>query len=283
MTDFVTAAQAELSNTPTPMLYGPSEVVDGWCSLEQSQRATALEVLRGYTSEVALWYRGLGLMLHAFPGDWNIPDGEPDRQATILRINLLGLEVSSAKAALDMTLAGYYSIAMASIRHMLEATAQMVYLSLFPDSHVNWDPEAENPGMRRMCDQIKSELRRRGARLYGEDRFDALYNSWKLMCKGSHPSGAGLTQVMAQEGEERNIVGSVYRPEFIDVIFDHGLWAILMNLIAFPDLKTMDQEWVARFQAWTDDRQVWRQEFRERLGLVSDVGDGAVTSVDLEI
>lgn len=273
--------QIKLSREPTPMLYGNPATVDGWCSLVEHERSTALEILGSYRVEVALWYRGLGLMLDGFPGEWLIPEEEPTNQATMTRAHLLGLELSSAKAALDMTLAGYYSIAMASIRHMLEATAQSMYLMLFPDAHVDWEPEGHGPGMWKLIDQIKKELKKQGAD--DVNRYEALYESWKLMCKGSHPSGAGLLQVIAQEGDERNIVGSVFRPEFVDVIFDHGLWAMVMVLTTFPSLKVMDDGWRQRFNKWLDDRQAWRQEMRRKMNMDSDIGEGAIISSDLKI
>lgn len=273
--------QIKLSREPTPMLFGSPAIVDGWCSLVEHERSTALDILRAYRVEIALWYRGLSLMLDGFPGQWLIPAEEPANRATMTRVNLLGLELSSAKASLDMTLAGYYSIAMASIRHMLEATAQSMYLMLFPESHVKWEPEDKGPGsMRNLIDQIKKELKDKGEKEV--DRYEALYDSWKVMCKGSHPSGDGLLQVIAHEGDERNIVGSVFRPEFVEVIFDHGLWAMMMVLTTFPSLKTMDSEWNQRFGVWLDDRQTWRQKTRIKNNLDSDTAEGAVSSENLK-
>jgi len=163
---------------------------------------------------------------------------------------------------------------------MLEATAQSMYLMLFPESHIKWDPDDEGPGMRQLVNQIKKELRKKGAE--DVDNFEKLYDSWKYMCKGSHPSGAGLLQVIARGGDERNIVGSVFRPDFVETIFDHGLWAMLMVLVTFPSLKVMDEEWNRRFTAWVEDRQTWRQNMLQQRGLEGDIGEGTVTSADLE-
>lgn len=280
--DDISQIQRELLSSPAPMLFGPEEVVDGWCSLENIQRSNALRTLGTYPDEVALWERALKLLVDGFPGVWGTIHQSIESPATITRIHLLALEVSSAKAALDMILAGYYSIAFASIRHMLEATAQSMYLHLFPEKHIDWDPEANSPTMRKMINQIKSQLRQNNVNESSVERFESLYESWRLMSKGSHPTGTGLIQVIAQGDEPINAVGSSYRPDFVDAAFDHGLFALLLLLIAFPELRTMEEEWLSRFKSWIDDRQTIRQRMRKRRELEPDLGNGAVTSKHLE-
>lgn len=164
---------------------------------------------------------------------------------------------------------------------MLEAAAQGMYLRCFPDRHIAWDPESEAPGMRKMIDQIKKALRESSGNDLEGEQFERLYDSWKLMCKGAHPSGDGLMQVIAQDDDERNMVGPVFRKGFVDLIFDHGIWALMMTLTVFPSVAVMDESWKQRFRGWIDDRQVWRDEFRAARGEADE--NDSVESSDIQI
>lgn len=256
--------QTEVMKTPFPMLFGSSQAVDGYCSLELGERSNALHTLRKHRVEISLWYRGLKLLLDPFEGEWVLPDEEPLKSAYILRGDLLGLEISSVKAALDLILAGYYSLAFGAIRHMLESSAQSMYVYFFPDKTDAWELGNKNPRMRFLIDQIMADLKKRGFESEQVHRFDHLYKSWELMSKGIHPTGEGLLQTRPTVKDPRNIVGPVYRSNLTHIAFDHGLWAVHMLLLLLPSLNRTDDGWQQDFDNWSDDRQTWRTSLRGR-------------------
>lgn len=256
--------QTEVMNTPFPMLFGSSKAVDGYCSLELGERSNALRTLQEHSTEASLWYRGLRLLLDPFEGEWILPKAEPERSAYILRADILGLEVSSAKAALDLILSGYYSLAFAAIRHMLESSAQTMYIVLFPDRTDPWQVGKKNPAMRFLIDQIKSQLKKSGFQPELAERFERLYRSWALMSKGAHPTGEGLLQTKPTVEDPRNIVGPAYRPNLSHVAFDHGLWALQMLLLALHSLGRTNSEWDQDFDQWGHERQAFRDSLRNR-------------------
>ena len=114
-------------------------------------------------------------------------------------MQLLGLATSSMKAGLDMILAGYYSIAFCTIRHMLETFVQCLYAGLEPDEARHWydqpggiEAQTDPPGMLLMCQRIQANPAIKGTELDG--LIDVVYAKWQLMSKGCHPSGAGIRQ-----------------------------------------------------------------------------------------
>src|SRR5215208_6794789 len=97
-----------------PLLFGPRDVVEGYYDLEVHERNQTFQTLTPYRDAVALWYRALTLHWRAMLGEWEFVDavpGRPELTAQGLQMQLLGLSVSASKAALDMLLAGYYSVA----------------------------------------------------------------------------------------------------------------------------------------------------------------------------
>ena len=161
-----------------------------------------------------------------------------------LQGQLTALGVSSAKASLDTLLAGYYSIAFAAIRHMLEIRVQCLYVAVKPEETTRWyrHPEhssarAESPKMFRMVEAVNADPRLADT----AQVLDSIYASWKLMSKGSHPTGEGIKQTVAGVGQFT--FGATYDRHLALIGFHQGLYAVGMLLKGLSWLRPQDQTW----------------------------------------
>ncbi len=247
-----------------PLLYGSDEVAEGYYELEELERATTLDALLKHREPVALWYRALTIYRRGMIGEWDFSDaGEDKTKLTVwgLQSQLLGLGVSSAKAALDMLLAGYYSLAYAAIRHMLETFIQYLYVAIKPDEAKLWykqpgGPEAQGrtPGCRFMVNAIKQR-----PDLAPPDFMEKVYAAWDLMSKGSHPTGQGIHQTVGDEEGRFFVIGATYDHDFCLTGFDHGLFAINNLLVALAGLRKQSDEWQAKRETLRGDVSLWRK------------------------
>lgn len=256
-------------DTPFPMIWGKSSTVDAYCELELHERSVAQETLNAHSLEVTLWYVGLRLLRDPMYGIWDMPDDTSDggltRKVYGLQSEILGLEISSAKSGLDLLLAGHYSIALASVRHMLEAFIQIIWLAFYPEKADLWySDEDDTPKCRTMIDQVKKQLRRHGGDDVDPTKLEALYQSWRLMCKGSHPTGNGITQVQSTEHDHRHIVGANYRRQLAYVVFDNGLFALSQLLECVKLLGRADDKWKHEFEAWQEHVGRWRMTLLDK-------------------
>jgi len=187
---------SEWMNPPqreVPFVFGSASTTSGYYALEDAGRANAAETLSHHQREATLWYRALTLHLDAQQGKWPpLPDGgsELQRYARNTQIDLLALSLCSSKAALDMILAGYYSVGWAAIRHCAEVSIHCHYLAHFPATYQLYyareDESEDPPRCRQMVDQIKSCHRNDDsptARTYGES-LESIYTLWRLMSLG---------------------------------------------------------------------------------------------------
>lgn len=252
---------------PPPRLFAPADVVEGYQILERLERRATLEALHQNREAVALWYRALTLYRRALPGvrDFSdLGDSDPRRTARQLQSQLLGLGISSAKAALDMLLTGYYSIAFAAIRHMLESFAQILFVDANPAQARRWyageaggAEQPDPPSMKIMVQDIKAY--RELQTMNGRNLFDWLYHSWRLMSKGAHPSGAGIRQTESDR-DDFFVFGATYHPELCLLGFDHGLFAVAALLpLALNSERTQDEAWNAEWTRLRRDVSAWRE------------------------
>lgn len=201
--------------------------------------------------------------------EWDFSDAEDDdvkRQVWGLQSQLLGLGVSSAKAALDMLLAGYYSMAFAAIRHMLETFVQYCYVAVAPMEAAHWyeqpgglDAQTKTPGCKHMINVIKQHPQ---LGLHA-GFYDSIYDSWNLMSKGSHPSGQGITQTRTSD-EAKLLFGATYREELCLVGFDHGLYAVDKLLHALVSSREHTDEWRSDLASTRAKTAAWRAAMRAR-------------------
>ena len=163
-------ADPKRPTTPRPLLPGSPEVEEGYYDLEEHERNQMHVAMLAHEDAVALWYRALTLYRRAALLNWSI---SKDDFAELVQSQLLGLGVSSMKAALDMLMAGYYSLAFAVIRHMLESFVQFVYVIYESKAARQWSkPKGgfvlapNTPRMAVMCETIQAKDEVKGTRLH---------------------------------------------------------------------------------------------------------------------
>lgn len=249
-----------------PFVYGPASVTLGYYELEEASRSNAARAIVEHGHEVNLWYRALTLHMTAQRGRWepvSIDDAPGRKTARSAQADLLGLGLVSSKAALDMILAGYYSVGWATIRHCLESAIHICYLEDFPETSGNWysiDGRAgeKPPGCLQMRDKIKKKYKGNSAAdAYVEDIEDS-YKVWHLMSKGAHPSGQGLAQLQDVDDPGPRWYGSNYRYDLTILSFDNGFYALSAILTGFYFVKPVDETWSQSFNEWKEHVSEWR-------------------------
>ena len=247
---------------PWPLLPGGDEITEGYYELEFLERAQAAETLVDLRTPTELWYRGLVLYRRGLLGPrihWHdIPEHVPSLN---IRIRLLTLGVTTTKAALDMLLVGYYSMAYAAIRHMFESAVQISYLGVKPEMAHRW------PGLIREMDLGTSPPNHIALKLvnlllpFAMNSQEAakqlpLYKAWELMCKGAHPSMEGARQLEAEK-DHQLVLGATYHPELAHLGFEKGLYAMrtLLRLLALTVEQT--DEWMQGMQALKEESIQW--------------------------
>lgn len=268
-----------------PLVYGPDDVTEGYYELESVERNCKCHALREHPDAANLWYRGLTLFRRGMLGAWEhtVTEESVDRTVWGLRGQLLGLGVSSAKASLDALLAGYYSAAYSSIRHMLETLVQYLYVVIKPEEANRWyrqpggpAAQSKSPSMRKMVDAIKADPRLAATAGF----IDKVYKSWILMSKGSHPTGEGIKQTVADDG--RFVFGATYDREMVLVGFDQGLFAVMMLLQGLQWLRPQDQGWADALDKWRADLRAWRLRTKAALGISDEETDSDVPGDESE-
>lgn len=263
-------------------VFGNKWAVGGYNALEEIQRAVRLESMSRHDKETQQWYRALTLYFVAQYGEWDLSStNTPEErfQTVGVQMDLLGLGLSSAKVAIDTLLAGYYSVAFATIRHMSETVLQCLYLDAFPERAFLWRSELTPENVKRMAAaRMRDKLVKRAKSFQPEtDRkalteyIEAVYRSWELLSGGAHPSSSGLSQVVWPDAEGQRQVGGTYERYMILGGFDHGFFALQGLLERFGYTNRVDDEWRRRFDHW---RQ-YVSEFRMNLATDPAVQDFA--------
>jgi hypothetical protein len=254
----------QVSKSTFPILYGAPETVDGYCTLELIERDHVIHAMRIHRVETALWYQAIKLLKDGMEGTWSIPDEEPGSSAVLIAGQLVGLEVSSAKVALDSMLSGYYSLGFAAIRHMIESAVHARLLVLNHSYVRDWQVDGHPLGMQKAVSALKKELIKTGITKIQAEQLDSIYRSWSLMAKGSHPSWEGLLQVRPTTEDPQHVVGASYRESLAYVGIDHGLWALAILLVVLQTLGRGDEAWRSRYAEWQVKQFAWSQSVRER-------------------
>lgn len=248
---------------PFPIMSGDRKIIDTYYRLEALERGVAIYSLNKHAFEAGLWYRGLALLHDPILGTWEFADESVEngwrRKAEQVQSTIIGLEVTSAKAALDQLTRGNYSIAFAAIRHMLEAFIQIYYLFIKPQDAALWrDSGKKTPSMNNMVSLIKGVGKAVVGDGFNEEGIDRLYASWTLMSKGSHPTGGGLVQVLPDNGEGIHKLGSHYNEQLAYIGFDHGFFALTQLLSSLRMIRDPGAEWSSDVEAFDGKVGVWR-------------------------
>lgn len=226
---------------------------EGYYRLELLERWHSSLNLGKHPVPVSLWYRGLTLYLWGHKGDWVIEGDATTLAVRKIQSRLLGLAISSSKAGVDLLLAGYYSIAFAAIRHMLEASIQCIYLSLEPRATPRWQASMTQttPAFASMVDRIAN-----GGVISKVDA-QRLKQFVKILDKGNHPSGIGLIQ-SGTDGEFR--FGPTYEEELYIVGLHSGLNALVILLTVLRALRLQTDDWKTELEQLRLDVADWESK-----------------------
>ena len=276
---------------PRPLLFASDSITEGYYELEAAEKSETMQALSTHREEVYLWYAGLTLYRRGLLSRWSFLGNDDRLRAWNLQGQLLGLGVSSAKVGLDTLLAGYYSMSFAATRHLLETCAQIDYLERFPDEAPLWHGEAGGRAKRSAKLSSNELASYEPAGMYqlllplednDQDRVkrNQLYRSWKLMCKGAHPSGEGVRQT---ESVDQNalIFGPTYHPELCSAGFDHGLFSVLEAIKRLHVIQNQSEEWQEDVVRLRHSLQEWRK--RQQTNFDPDgqwIGPGPIARID---
>lgn len=246
-----------------PLFFGPPDVAEGYFLLETVERRVMLASMNAHRQPVRLWYRGLTLYWRGMHGARPWP-GEPlsdvERAAQVTQSRLIGLGIISAKVALDTLLAGYYSAAFGSIRHLIEIFIQVCYLESRPERAPLWYAPRTLP----KCKSMVAELKRRPPEGWSPGAFARVYERWEVMSSGSHPSGAGIAQTDSP-GDEPFVLGATHRRDLADIGFNHGLAAVDVVLVTLAATRPQTATWHALREQYADAVTEWQEaEFSAR-------------------
>lgn len=264
------------------LLPSASDAVNSaYAYMEASEVANRQITVAHHADAIALWGRALTLYREGVNGeaDFSKVSGDPDRlRARQVQSHLLVLAVNSAKAALDLSLNGYYGPAFSTVRHMIESFTQCTWLMLRPSESVRWfdlqeekTSSASLPRMKQLVDQIGSDLVAGGqSKEKVTAILDRVYRSWRLMSKGSHPSSEGLAQTYgAHDGQL--LIGGMYQPDMCLVALDHGLFSVATLLPqALAWIRPQNPDWMADWKKLEADVSAWRSSIAGEVSVAEE-------------
>jgi hypothetical protein len=199
------------------------DLFEGYYRLERDERRAMLDALRRHTREVTLWYGFLSNYRRTLEGEIRHP---PDDVAFGARRQILSLGLTSSKAALDAVLAGYYSVAYCSIRHMCECWFVSRYLECHPEKYLGLYAPA--PGAKKVklpeIDSLIKDVEACDHALAPAAAVKEMRRIWVAMSKGAHLTGEGIV-LTASTAEGIVHLGATYVPEMAVPGFAAGLHA----------------------------------------------------------
>lgn len=154
---------------------------------------------------------------------------------------------------------------------MLETFAQCLYARFEPDEVRHWyeqpggiSVQTDPPGMKEICQQLQANKAVKGTTLHG--LLDDVYAQWRLMAKGSHPSGVGIRQT-STEDEVRHSIGGNYHRDLCLAGFDVGFFAVvrllpLTLMLLRSEARTQAPEWEHLHAKVVDWRAKYEAELR---------------------
>lgn len=234
-----------------PLLFGPPDLVEGYHALEATERNIGAQTLDQYFKAVDVWYRLLTLHYRAYMRGFPPASGSPrERTAWELRSELLALGLASSKAALDLLLAGYYTPAYATIRHMIETVLVCRFVETWPNEAAAFYRADEGVPQPPPAPKVSTMIRKLKRRYPAEGKqvFEPLHRAWHNMSDGSHPSGIGIVQTRDRQSGD-GILGPADHPMMFRDGARPGLIATLLIVGEVRSLHPLDEAWNAQFDA----------------------------------
>lgn len=261
MKDYPTPEQ--LKTITMLLIDGPRPVVAGYNSIEAQERGLAIYVAQTHSREMNLWFHAVTVLrdgmiygIWEYTGDATPATG--DHLAWSTKTELCGAAAFAAKGIIDLILAGQYNLAYAGIRHIAETVMQINFLTLVPQEADRWhgapgpdDKEKiakgtkvkepfEAPGMGEMKRRLlivapQTDKKYRIA-------YESVFQLWKEMCKGAHPSHEGVSHAFNEETGTHSF-GPKYDANRVEVALEYGLIALDNMIMSLRQCAEHSDAW----------------------------------------
>ncbi len=273
----------------------PEDVVslaEGYNTLETGERILARQVNEEHARPVHLWYEGLNLYRRAMTGD-QVTRKDLEPPIVLLRTQLQAQGVASAKAALDMLMAGYYNVAFAAIRQLMDIYIQCHYLVIRPEDARYWPTAlrgarigADPPSCRSMITDLKRFAARTGdIHFPSESSWQHLFDRWRVLGAWTFAPPVDAYEEEEQEWDEnyesRFEGGPRHDPDLLTMGFFYGLITLDSLFTTFSEdgrFAAGDQDDHARYhaelEAWTISLRDDQSDRSDREDLDEDASNG---------
>lgn len=228
-----------------PVLNVPDETLMGYVALEQEERRFTVHALTQHRELVLAWYRHLALFHEAIDMYGNRVTSVPKPIAHVLRLRLIAAAGGTAKLVLDATLAGYYTQALALVRHLFETWIRLEYLRLNPAAADRWFVADDGTPPRPPKEQTIH-----GYLLNRQDyalrpivaKVIRIIRALNVM---AHPSQNTLQQTKGVRSDQIT-VGANYDPDLCVKTLHEGCNAFRLIMTALGELLDVPAEWRTR-------------------------------------
>ena len=256
-------------------------LAEGYNSLESAERIVARRANELYARPIKLWYESLNLYRHAMQGKGE-PRKDIDPPVIRLRTQLQAQGLASAKAALDTLMVGYYNVAFAAIRQLMDIYIQCHYLMIRPEDARFWATSpagggivANPPSCRSMITDLKRFAARTGdIQFPSESSWQHLYDRWRSLESWTFAPAVEVdddvqpdmqvAQMTGFEGGPRHDSGLAMMGFFYGLVTLDSLFTMLAEDGRF-DLDGQDSH--ARYH---DELDVWTTSLREDMRTAND-------------
>lgn len=247
-----------------PLKNGTEEKIAGYKFLHDIEARLFGVTLNRHEPLVDLWFECLNLFIEGIKGDFESDEtyASPEFYSWSLRLRLISSSTATAKLCMDASLAGYYSGAVALIRHMLETWKMVAYLRLVPESSPNWLPHSTTGLLQTPSDTtINKGIRKKGSPV-DRNNLNHVLDAIKECNEGAHPSMMSITH-----SETGNVgkfqLGGNYKAYEAQVCLLLGSLSVTMLLSELGRLNNAPEHWWNRLHTLNNKR-----EQLERLAVV---------------
>ena len=270
-------------------LEGIVSLVEGYNHLESAEHIFARRVNETYEQPVGLWYEALNIYRLAMQGQ-QVTRKDIDPRIVQLRMQLQAQGVASAKAALDMLSVGYYNVAFAAIRQLMDIHIQCSYLLIRPEDARFWATALDDtsivanpPSCRSMVTDLKRFATRNGEdiRFPTDVSWQHLYDRWSAL--GSWTFAPAMdAEVSAFSGRSATAEsGPRHESARVQMGFFYGLVTLDSLFTMLADDGRLTGEGRDRHARFHDGLDAWTASLRDELldanDETSDSGDDGTT------
>jgi hypothetical protein len=238
----VTDLEEMLSWVARPMLNEPPEQLRGYLALEREERRFTTHALISHPELVSAWYLHLALLHEAIDTYRTRPKPDATPTADVLRLGFIAASGGTAKLVLDATLAGYYTQALALVRHMFETWIRLEYLRLNPGAADRWLVDDDGRPPKPPKEEKIHDFLRKQPDYKLKHIVEQTIRTARTLNVMAHPSQNTLQQTKGVRPGQVTI-GANYEPDLCVKTLHEGMNALRLILTALGDVLNAPQEW----------------------------------------